>query len=138
MNKTILLTILALSCFSGVYAQNRGIEGLPFIQVGDKTYDAAGIKYPYVLVSSTTQCKLIFRTKEKHTEEELKKITWNFEPIEDDKGKTKGKMEGVGLSASLKVENIPGSGKVTAGGEVNRFIEIDAEQIMAVFTEDKK
>lgn len=134
MNKTILLTILALNCFSGVYAQNRGIEGLPSIQVGDKTYEAAGIKYPYVLVNSTTQCKLIFRTKEQHSEEELKKITWNFEPIEHAKGKT----EGVGLSASLKVENIPGSGKVTAGGEVNRFIEIDAEQIMAVFTEDKK
>ena len=86
MNKTILLTILALSCFSGVYAQNQGIEGLPSIQVGDKTYVAAGIKYPYVLVSSTTQCKLIFRTNEKHTEEELKKITWNFETIENAQG----------------------------------------------------
>lgn len=134
MNKTILLTILALSCFNGVYAQNRGIEGLPSIQVGDKTYEVAGTKYPYVLISSTTPCKLIFRTQEQHSEEELKKITWNFESIED----AKGKMEGVGLSASLKVENIPGSGKVTAGGEVNRLIEIDAEQLIAVFTEDKK
>ena len=64
----------------------------------------------------------------------IKKITWNLEPIEHAKGKT----EGVGLSASLKVENIPGAGKVTPGGEVNRFIEIDEEQIMAVFTEDRK
>lgn len=95
---------------------------LPF-KSETKTYQAAGIKNPYVFVSSTTQCKL---------KEEL--ITWNFKFIEY----AQGKMEGVRLSASLKVENIPGAGKVTAGREVNRLIEIDAEQIMSVFTEDKK